>query len=125
MMPPRSASADLFRVRESLQTVMLSHHGADLLQVVRSHPLASVAVSGGHHSVGYSPYSHQDLWMQTTGTLLLAVQRCSSIRLRTAAHGEPELTLDEIARGRGARGLLYLAAVPISGARPRALSRSA
>jgi len=39
-------------------------------------------------------------WMQTTGTLLLGVQRCSSIRLRTAAHD-----------GRSARGLLYLTAV--------------
>jgi hypothetical protein len=52
--------------------------------------------------------------MRTTGTLLFAVQRCSSIRLRMAAHG-----------GRDARGLLYLNAVPISGPRPRALSRPA
>src|SRR5271169_6356920 len=39
------------------------------------------------------------IWMQTTGALLLGVQGCSSIRLRTAAHD-----------GRRAHGLLYLAA---------------
>ena len=46
----------------------------------------------------------QAAWMQTTGRLLLGVQRCSSIRLRMAAHD-----------GWSARGLLYLADVPIGG----------
>ena len=38
-------------------------------------------------------------WLQTIGTLLLGIQRCSSVRLRATAHD-----------GRSVRGLLYLVA---------------
>ena len=40
------------------------------------------------------------MWMQTTGACLFALNRCSSLRVQTAAQGS-----------RGAHGLLYFIAV--------------
>ena len=53
-MPPRSVSADFFRVREGGRAHLLSYLGNDLWRVVRTRPLVSVAVSGDRYSVGYS-----------------------------------------------------------------------
>ena len=47
-------SSDLFRVREWYRPPLLSYLGDELLRVVRTRPLVSVAVSGDRYSVGYS-----------------------------------------------------------------------
>ena len=47
--------SDLFRVREVYLALMLSHPSNDLLRVVRTRPLVSVAIGGDRYSLGYSP----------------------------------------------------------------------
>jgi len=69
---------------------MLSHLGAELMQVVRSCPLASVGVSGDRYSFGYSPLPCPKL--RVDRDLALAV------RLARLAESDPRAKLDIISK---------------------------
>ncbi len=63
---PRSASADLFRVRECYLPLMLSHPRPEMPHEVHARPLVSIAVGRDRYSVGYSPSGSRPVSLAST-----------------------------------------------------------
>jgi len=93
--------AGLFVPKPSRGVVCQSSVTADPGTIIRQCPLVSAVGTGDRYSPGYSAWvSALATWMQTVGTVPLAVKRCSLVRMRMSAQDS-----------RNTHGLLYLAAV--------------
>lgn len=96
-----SLSGGFFVPKPSHQAARQRSGRPDLRVTIRHRLLVSVAIGGCCYSLGYSAGRPRlTNWLQTNGTSLLAVRRCSSMRMRVPPQG-----------GDSSPRLLYLTAV--------------